>query len=128
MWNNNLTRNLLLIKSLIVVIDDDGGGGGVGVFSVCVHCVCSVCVCVCLFVLCVCVCVCVHVCASNLISHNFTKNTNQKNLHSHLGLGLKFIPTPTLTNSWTCLKQQSYDCLTLSISVSTLLAKTLQRH
>ena len=36
---------------------------------------------------------------SNLAFHDFTKNINLKNLQSLLGIGLKFIPTPSLTNS-----------------------------
>ena len=39
---------------------------------------------------------------SNLTFHDFTKKHKPpKNLWSLLGLGLKFIPTPSLTNSWT---------------------------
>ena len=39
---------------------------------------------------------------SHLAFHDFTKKHKpQKNLCSLLGLGLKFIPSPTLTNSWT---------------------------
>ena len=38
---------------------------------------------------------------SNLTFHDFTKKHKPpKNLLSLLGLGLKFIPTPSLTNSW----------------------------
>ena len=47
---------------------------------------------------------------SNLAFHDFTKNHKpEKNLRSLLGLGLKFIPTPSLTNSWSRLQQSSYD-------------------
>ena len=35
----------------------------------------------------------------------------RKNLRSLLGLGLKFIPTPSLTSSWSRLKTSSYDRL-----------------
>ena len=46
---------------------------------------------------------------SHLAFHDFTKKVKpQKNLRSLLGLGLKFIPTPTLTNSWTRLRTQTY--------------------
>ena len=38
-----------------------------------------------------------------------------KNLRSLLGLGLKFIPTPSLTNSWSRLKKSSYDRLFRSV-------------
>ena len=48
--------------------------------------------------------------------HNFTKRHKpQKNLRSLLGLGLKFIPTPSLTNSWSRLKKSSYDRLFRSV-------------
>ena len=47
---------------------------------------------------------------SNMAFHDFTKRHKpQKNLRSLLGLGLKFIPTPSLTNSWSRLKKSSYD-------------------
>ena len=39
----------------------------------------------------------------------------QKKLRSILGLGLKFIPTPSLTNSWSRLKTSSYDRLFCSV-------------
>ena len=39
----------------------------------------------------------------------------RKNLRSLLGLGLKFIPTPSLTNSWSRLKTSSYDRLFRSV-------------
>ena len=39
----------------------------------------------------------------------------QKNLRSLLGLGLKFIPTPSLTNSWSRLKTSPYDRLFRSV-------------
>ena len=39
----------------------------------------------------------------------------RKNLLSLLGLGLKFIPTPSLTNSWSRLKTSSYDRLFRSV-------------
>ena len=45
--------------------------------------------------------------------HKTTKT--RKNLRSLLGLGLKFIPTPSLTNSWSRLKTSSYDRLFRSI-------------
>ena len=49
---------------------------------------------------------------SNMAFHDFTKRHKpQKNLRSLLGLGLKFIPTPSLTNSWSRLKKSSYDRL-----------------
>ena len=42
---------------------------------------------------------------SNMAFHDFTKRHKpQKNLRSLLGLGLKFIPTPSLTNCWSRLK------------------------
>ena len=47
---------------------------------------------------------------SNMAFHDFAKRHKpQKNLRSLLGLGLKFIPTPSLTNSWSRLKKSSYD-------------------
>ena len=53
---------------------------------------------------------------SNLAFHDFTKQHQPaKNLHSLLGLGLKFIPTPSLTNSWSRLKTLSYDRLFCSV-------------
>ena len=53
---------------------------------------------------------------SNLAFHDFTKRHKpQKTLCSLLGLGLKFIAMPTLTNSWTCLKQKSYNQLFQSV-------------
>ena len=53
---------------------------------------------------------------SNLAFHNFTKQHKpEKNLCSLLGLGLKFIPTPSLTNSWSRLKESSYDRLFRSV-------------
>ena len=53
----------------------------------------------------------------HLTSHSTTsqKDTNPKNLRSLLGLGLKFIPTPSLTNSWSRLRKSSYDRLFCSI-------------
>ena len=51
---------------------------------------------------------------SNLAFHHFTIK-HKKGLHSLLGVGPKFIPTPTLTNSWTCLKNKSYSKLFRSI-------------
>ena len=48
--------------------------------------------------------------------HDITKQHKpQKNLRSLLGLGLKFIPTPSLTNSWSRLKKSSYDRLFHSV-------------
>ena len=45
---------------------------------------------------------------SRLAFHNFTQqNQPAKNLRSLLGLGLKFIPTPRRTNTWTKLKETS---------------------
>ena len=53
---------------------------------------------------------------SNMAFHDFTKRHKpQKNLRSLLGLGLKFIPTPGLTNSWSRLKKSSYDRLFRSV-------------
>ena len=53
---------------------------------------------------------------SNMAFHDFTKQHKpQKNLRSLLGLGLKFIPTPSLTNCWSRLKQSSYDRLFRSV-------------
>ena len=53
---------------------------------------------------------------SNLAFHDFTKNNKpQKNLCSLLGLGHRFIPTPSLTNSWSQLQQSSYDRLFRSV-------------
>ena len=53
---------------------------------------------------------------SNLAFHDFTKQHKpEKNLRSLLGLGLKFIPTPSLTNSWSRLKESSYDRLFRSV-------------
>ena len=53
---------------------------------------------------------------SNLAFHDFTKQHKPaKNLRSLLGLGLKFIPTPILTNSWSRLKISSYDRLFHSV-------------
>ena len=53
---------------------------------------------------------------SNFTFHDFTKQHKpQKNLHSLQGLGLKFIPIPTLTNSWMCLKNKSYNWLFRSV-------------
>ena len=53
---------------------------------------------------------------SNMAFHDFTKRHKpQKNLRSLLGLGLKFIPTPSLTNSWSRLKKSSYDRLFRSV-------------
>ena len=53
---------------------------------------------------------------SNMAFHDFTKRHKpQKNLRSLLGLGLKFIPTPSLTNCWSRLKQSSYDRLFHSV-------------
>ena len=43
---------------------------------------------------------------SNMDFHDFTKRQKPpKNLRSLLGLGLKFIPTPSLMNSWSRLKK-----------------------
>ena len=48
--------------------------------------------------------------------NDFTnRHKPQKNLRSLLGLGLKFIPTPSLTNSWSRLKKSSYDRLFRSV-------------
>ena len=53
---------------------------------------------------------------SNLAFHDFTKKHKPaKNLWSLLGLGLKFIPTPSPTNSWSQLRKSSYDRLFCSI-------------
>ena len=53
---------------------------------------------------------------SNMAFHDFTKRHKpQQNLRSLLGLGLKFIPTPSLTNFWSRLKQSSYDRLFRSV-------------
>ena len=53
---------------------------------------------------------------SNMAFHDFTKRHKpQKNLRSLLGLGLKFIPTPSLTNCWSRLKQSSYGRLFRSV-------------
>ena len=53
---------------------------------------------------------------SNLAFHDFTKQHKpEKNLRSLLGLGRKFIPTPSLTNSWSRLKTSSYDRLFRSV-------------
>ena len=53
---------------------------------------------------------------SNMAFHDFTKQHKpQKNLRSLLGLGLKFIPTPSLTNCWSRLKQSSYERLFCSV-------------
>ena len=53
---------------------------------------------------------------SNMAFHDFTKrHKSQKNLRSLLGLGLKFIPAPSLTNCWIRLKQSSYDILFRSV-------------
>ena len=53
---------------------------------------------------------------SNMAFHDFTKRHKpQKNLRSLLGLGLEFIPTPSLTNCWSRLKQSSYDRLFCSV-------------
>ena len=53
---------------------------------------------------------------SKMAFHDFTKRHKpQKNLRSLLGLGLKFIPTPSLTNCWSRLKQSSYDRLFRSV-------------
>ena len=53
---------------------------------------------------------------SNMAFHDFTKRHKpQKNLQSLLGLGLKFIPTPSLTNCWSRLKQSSYERLFCSV-------------
>ena len=55
-------------------------------------------------------------CPSNLAFHDFTKKHKpEKNLRSLLGLGLKFIPTPSLTNSWSRLRKSSYDRLFRSV-------------
>ena len=53
---------------------------------------------------------------SHLAFHDFTKKHKpQKNLRSLLGLGLKFIPTPTLTNSWTRIRTKTYHRLFRSV-------------
>ena len=53
---------------------------------------------------------------SRLAFHDFTKKHKpQKILRSLLGLGLKFIPTPTLTNSWTQIQSKSYNRLFRSV-------------
>ena len=53
---------------------------------------------------------------SNLAFHDFTKQHKpEKNLRLLLGLGLKFIPTPSLMNSWSRLKESSYDRLFCSV-------------
>ena len=53
---------------------------------------------------------------SNMAFHDFTKRHKpQKNLRSLLGLWLKFIPTPSLTNSWSRLKKSAYDRLFRSV-------------
>ena len=53
---------------------------------------------------------------SNLAFHDFTKKHKpEKYLRSLLGLGLKFIPTPSLTNSWSRLRKSSYDRLFRSV-------------
>ena len=53
---------------------------------------------------------------SHLAFHDFTKKTlTTKTLCSLLGLGLKFIPTPTLTNSWTRILSKSYNRLFRSV-------------
>ena len=53
---------------------------------------------------------------SNMAFHDFTKQHKpQKKLRSLLGLGLKFIPTPSLTNSWSRLKKSSYNRLFHSV-------------
>ena len=45
---------------------------------------------------------------SHLAFHNFTQQKQPaKNLHSLLGLGLKFILTPRCTNKWNKLKETS---------------------
>ena len=54
--------------------------------------------------------------SSHLTLHDFTKKYKpQKNLCSLLGMGLKFIPTPTLANSWTRMKSKSYNRLVRSV-------------
>ena len=53
---------------------------------------------------------------SNLAFHDFTKTHKpEKNLRSLLGIGLKFIPTPSLTISWSRLRKTSYNQLFRSI-------------
>ena len=53
---------------------------------------------------------------SNLAFHDFTKQHKPaKNLRSLIGLGLKVIPTPSPTNSWSRLKKSSYDRLFRSV-------------
>ena len=53
---------------------------------------------------------------ANMAFHDFTKRQKpHKNLRSLLGLGLKFIPTPSLTNCWSRLKQSSYERLFRSV-------------
>ena len=53
---------------------------------------------------------------SNVAFHDFTKRHKpQKKLRSLLGLGLKFMPTLSLTNSWSRLKKSSYDRLFRSV-------------
>ena len=53
---------------------------------------------------------------SNMPFHDFTKQHKPpKKLRSLLGRGLEFIPTPSLTNSWSRLKKSSYDRLFHSV-------------
>ena len=50
--------------------------------------------------------------------HDFTKTkTPPKNLRSLLGLGLKFIPTPNYTNTWSRLKKGTYNRLVRSLKL-----------
>ena len=52
----------------------------------------------------------------NMAFHDFTKRHKPpKKLRSLLRLRLKFIPTPSLTNSWSRLKKSSYDRLFRSV-------------
>ena len=54
--------------------------------------------------------------SSHLAFHDCTKKHKpQKPLRSLLGLGLKFITTPTLTNSWTQIQSKSYNHIFRSV-------------
>ena len=58
---------------------------------------------------------------SNLAFHDLTKRHKPpKNLRSLLGLGQKFIPTPSLTNSWSRLRKSSYNRLFCSLHLRLL--------
>jgi hypothetical protein len=53
---------------------------------------------------------------THLAFHDFTLHkTPPKNLKSLLGLGLKFIPTPSNTNSWSKIKSSGLDRLKRSL-------------